>query len=104
MASLPIVPNPIVTVNVATIVAPFTPSYQQTGCFVSFGGTTLTPNTPSFLTQFSDLLLLLRAGGGVTNGSWTGGAGNVSGCTWSNGVVTLSITGTTGYSPGAQAY
>jgi hypothetical protein len=104
MASLPIVPNPIVTVNVATVVAPFQPSYQQTGCFVSFGGTNLTPNTSSFLTQFSDLKALLLPGGGITDGSWVGGSGDITDASWAGGYITLTITGSTGYINGTQAY
>ena len=44
-------PNSIVTVNVSTIIAPTPNTYQQTGAFVSFGGTTLATQTVEVLTQ-----------------------------------------------------
>jgi hypothetical protein len=96
MAGLAIAPNPIVTVNVSTILAPFTPTYQQTGALVSFGGTNLLPNTSSFLTQFSDLTSLRLSGGGITAASWAGATGTITAGTYNagTGLITFTATGT----------
>lgn len=48
-------PNSIVTVNVRTITAPTPNTYQQTGCFVSFGATSMKPMEVQELTQREDL-------------------------------------------------
>jgi hypothetical protein len=48
-------PNSIVTVNVATVVAPTPNTYQQCGCFCSFGATSLPAQDVAMLTQLSDL-------------------------------------------------
>ena len=64
-------PNPVVTVTVSTILAPSAPTYQQSGAILSFGGTTVTPSTPTFLTQFGDLTKLLVPGGIVLTAVWT---------------------------------
>lgn len=96
MAGLAAAPNPIVTVNVSTVLAPFTPTYQQTGALVSFGGTSLTPNSSSFLTQFSDLAPLIRMGGSITAASWAGATGTITAGTYnsSTGLITFTATGT----------
>jgi hypothetical protein len=64
-------PNPVVTVQVSTIVAPSAPTYQQSGAIVSFGGTTALPNTTKFLTQFSDLTAIITPGGKILTAVWT---------------------------------
>jgi hypothetical protein len=96
MAGLAIAPNPIVTVNVSTILAPAVPTYQQTGALVSFGGTNLTPNSSAFLTQFSDLTPLLRNGGGISAAVWAGATGTITAASYNagTGLVTLTVTGT----------
>jgi hypothetical protein len=48
-------PNAIVTVHVSIIEAPTPINYQRTGCFVSFGASSLIPGDTELLTQFSDL-------------------------------------------------
>lgn len=48
-------PNPIVTVQVSTVLAPTPPDYQQSGCMVTFGGTSLQAGEVATLTQYEDL-------------------------------------------------
>lgn len=72
-------PNSIVTVNVSTIIAPTPNTYQQTGCFVSFGGTTLAQQTVEVLTQRDDLDTVISPAMAVTA------------LTWNAGVVTCTV-------------
>ena len=72
-------PNSIVTVNVSTIIAPTPNTYQQTGAFVSFGGTTLASQTVEVLTQRSDLDEVLSP------------AMTITALTWNAGVVTCTV-------------
>jgi hypothetical protein len=74
-------PNAIVSVQVSTILAPYPTTLQQTGAIVSFGGTTVLPNSSVFLTQFTDLKPLLQGNGAVTAAAFT------------SGTVTYTITG-----------
>jgi hypothetical protein len=71
-------PNAIVTVQVTTILAPAPQNYQQSGVLVSFGGTTIVPNSVSLLTQFSDLSPLLQPSGGITGITWATGIATVT--------------------------
>lgn len=64
-------PNPVVTVTVSTILAPAAPTYQQSGAIVSFGGTTITPSSTAFMTQFGDLSKILVPGGKIVTAVWT---------------------------------
>jgi len=73
-------PNPVVTVQVSTILSPAPVNYQQTGALVSFGATTLAPNTQRLLTQFNDLKSFLQPVGAVTSAVLT------------TGVVTVTLT------------
>lgn len=66
-------PNAIVTVQVTTILAPTPQNYQQTGALVSFGGTTITPNSAKLLTQFNDLKPLLQTSGAIASIAWAAG-------------------------------
>jgi hypothetical protein len=65
--------NPIVITNVNLIVAPVPNTLQQTGAFISQGGTTLSSGTYSLLTQLADLTSLLAAPLAVTSLAWSGG-------------------------------
>jgi hypothetical protein len=65
--------NPIVIVNVNQIVAPTPNTLQQTGAFISQGGTTLSDGTYSLLTQLADLTPILAAPLAVTSLAWSGG-------------------------------
>jgi hypothetical protein len=65
--------NPIVQVNVSVQVAPTPPTLQKTGCFVSVGGTVLSPQASSFLTQESDLIPLLRTPEALTSLTFSSG-------------------------------
>ena len=91
--------NRIVTVNVATQVAPTPSTLQQTGALISQGGTTTAVNTLSFLTQLSDLTALLVTPKAITSMVWAGNVVTVTttvahGLT-NAGVFTLAIAGVT---------
>ena len=66
-------PNAIVTVQVKTIIAPSPNNYQQTGCFVSFGGTNLNPLEVQELTARGDLDLVAFAGVKIESLTWAAG-------------------------------
>lgn len=70
----------IVTVNVNLIQSPVPPTLQKTGAIVSQGGTILSPQQSSLLTQLADLTPLLR------------GARTLSALSWSSGIVTATTT------------
>jgi hypothetical protein len=102
----------IVTVNVNQIVAPTPSGLQQTGAFISQGGTNLASGSYSLLTQLSDLTPLLASGITLTSLSWATGiatatlptvaasSGTYNGTT---GLVTLTLgTALSGLAPGAQ--
>jgi hypothetical protein len=61
----------IVTVNVTLEVAPTPNLLQQTGAFLSQGGTTKSPGTSTLLTQLSDLTSILTASAANTSITWT---------------------------------
>jgi len=63
-------PNAIVSVQVSTILAPYPSTLQQTGAILSFGGTTVPPNSTTFLTQFTDLKPILQGSGGITSATF----------------------------------
>lgn len=69
----------IVLVNVAQQQAPIPPTLQRTGCFVSQGGTVLSPHNSGFLSQLSDLAGLLTAPLSIT------------GLTWLSSVATITV-------------
>jgi hypothetical protein len=71
-------PNAIVTVQVTTILAPAPQNFQQSGVLVSFGGSTIEPNTVSLLTQFADLKPLLQPSGSITSIAWATGVATVT--------------------------
>lgn len=80
-------PN-IVNVVVKQQVAPAPNTLQQTGAFISQGGTTLATGTYQLLTQLSDLTSILA--GSVT----------ISSATWSTGVVTVTTASAHGIPSG----
>lgn len=83
-------PNSIVTVKVQTIQAPTPNTYQQTGCFVSFGATSIAKSDAAELTEWSDLedvLILAQPAAEVV---------------WAAGLVTLTTAAPlpVNYAPG----
>jgi hypothetical protein len=66
-------PNSIVTVKVQTIQAPTPNTYQQTGCFVSFGATGIARNDAAELTQWSDLSDVIIASAPAASVAWAAG-------------------------------
>lgn len=78
----------IVQVNVSQQVAPTPPTLQQTGAFISQGGTNTAPNTLTLLTQLSDLTPVL-------NGSKT-----LSSLAWATNVVTATTSAPHGFTNG----
>jgi hypothetical protein len=78
-------PNAIVTVNVSIIEAPTPNTYQRVGAFVSFGATTLSAGSTSYLTQLSDLtqavmpaVPIVRQPQPVTSAVWAAGTVTVT--------------------------
>jgi hypothetical protein len=71
-------PNSIVTVQVSTILAPAPSTLQQTGCFVSFGGTNQPTGSITLLTQFSDLADILSDPMSVADAVWAAGVVTVT--------------------------
>jgi hypothetical protein len=63
----------IVTVNVSLQPAPLPSTLQQTGAFISQGGTTTTLNTLTPITQMSDLTAILAASKALSALAWSGG-------------------------------
>lgn len=70
----------IVTVNVSLTIASAPETLQETGAFISQGGTNTSPGTASLLTQLSDLTPLLN------------GAKSLSAITWTTNVATATTT------------
>lgn len=66
-------PNSIVTVNVRTIQAPTPNTFQQTGCLVSFGATTIASMDAAELTQYSDLSDVLIQPAAAAQVVWSAG-------------------------------
>ena len=83
-------PNSIVTVKVQTIQAPTPNTYQQTGCFVSFGATSIAKGDAAELTQWNDLEDILIV------------AQPAADVTWAAGLVTLTTAAPlpVNYAPG----
>lgn len=101
--------NQIVTVNVTQTIAPIPNQLQQTGAFISQGGTTGAAQSRALLTQASDLTPLLTTPLAITTIVWSGGTATVTttaphGLTTSS-VYTLTISGAvpTGYNGTYQA-
>lgn len=87
----------IVQLNVSQTFAPTPSTLQQTGAFITQGGTTLTPQNTAILTQLSDLTPLLVTASATTALSWTTGTVTVTtagplGIT-SGTVVNITIAG-----------
>jgi hypothetical protein len=84
-------PNSIVDVVVQTVQAPTPNTYQQTGCLVSFGGTSIAQMDMEELTQRSDL------------DNWVTPPEGIATQTWSSGLVTVStLAPMTGVTPGSS--
>lgn len=62
-------PN-IVQVNVSQTIAPTPETLQQSGAFISQGGTTTAVNATTLLTQQSDLTAILKAPAAITSLAW----------------------------------
>ena len=60
----------IVQVNVSITSAPLPETLQETGAFVSLGGTNTAPGTITPLTQFSDLTPFLAAPLAIESAAW----------------------------------
>jgi hypothetical protein len=84
-------PNAIVTVQVKTIIAPTPNTYQQTGCFVSYGATTLNPNEVQELTSRGDLDMVNDGSGNLV--SIAHPSAQIESLTWAAGVVTATVDG-----------
>ena len=82
----------IVTVNVFQVQAPTPPTLQQTGAFVSQGGTNLSPGTFSLLTELADLTPLIN------------GSEPISTVAWSGGVVTVTAASPHGFTVGSSIF
>jgi hypothetical protein len=82
-------PNAIVTVTVATVQAPTPNTYQQCGCLVSFGATTLAAQDVQMLTQISDLIGVT---GDVTQPGVIIQPDEVVSAAWAAGVLTVTTT------------
>ena len=65
--------NYIVNVNVSQIVAAAPSNLQQTGAFVSQGGTTTAANTVTLITQLSDLVTILSDSTTIVSATWAAG-------------------------------
>ena len=65
--------NSIVTINVSITTAPAPLTLQQTGAFISQGGTNLSAGTYSLLTQAADLTPLLGSSLLLVSLTWSGG-------------------------------
>jgi hypothetical protein len=110
-------PNTIVEVDVSTLLAPAPIEYQQTGCFVTFGGTGWAPQTTQMFQNYEDLIAVVEQPVNITSVSYQSGIGNgtanvvlpagnklLSGWTPSVGdVLTLCINGVTTGSPATTA-
>lgn len=64
--------NQIVTVNVSQTIAPTPSKLQRTGAFISQGGTSLSANAKTLLTELSDLTSILSAGKVLSTLTWSG--------------------------------
>jgi hypothetical protein len=84
--------NQIVTLNVTQTVAPAPSTLQQTGAFISQGGTTAAVNSLTLLTQASDLTAVLAAPLALTS------------LMWSTGVTTATTTAPHGYTVSQVVY
>ena len=70
--------NPIVEVNAFVQSAPAPNQLQQTGAFISQGGTTLAAMQDKLLTQLSDLTSILTQPLAITSISWSGAIATVT--------------------------
>ena len=84
--------NNIVFVNVSQTTAPTPNTLQQTGAFISTGGTTNTVGSLTLLTQASSLAGMLATGAAITS------------MAWSTGVVTVTTAAAHGLTVGANTY
>ena len=103
--------NPIVRVNVNTLIAPTPPTLQKTGSILSQGGTTLGAGKQALLTQLSDLTPLLAAAiplaslvqsAGVATATLEGASSDITSGVYNSGtgLVTLTLNQSIGVAPG----
>lgn len=71
-------PNPIVTVDVSLDLAPLTNNFQQTGCMISVGGTTVPVGTTAQVSTYAEGLALIIPPANVATMTWTGGVMTVT--------------------------
>lgn len=96
--------NNIVTVSVTQTIAPLPSTLQQTGAFISQGGTNTASGTLTFLTQLSDLTAILATPLALTSLAWSSGTVTATTtaphgfATSSTFEVTIAGTTPTGYS------
>lgn len=64
--------NNIVTVNVSTVAAPTPNKLQQTGAFISQGGTNTAPGTETLIKTMAQLTAILKAPLAITSLAWAG--------------------------------
>src|ERR1044072_3831322 len=67
----------IVQVNVSVITAPTPSTLQQTGAFISCGGTTRSTNSLTLITQVSDLTAILATASALSTAVFDAQAGKV---------------------------
>ena len=70
--------NNIVTLNVTQNVAPAASTLQQTGAFISQGGTTLSASSYQALTAASSLAAILPAALAITSITWSANVATVT--------------------------
>ena len=89
----------IVTVNASVVQAPAPSNLQQTGAFVTQGGTSTDPSTLTLVSTLAELVALLAPAKPITTISWTGGTVTVDTTAahgWSTGdVLAVTIAGVT---------
>lgn len=88
---------PIVTVNASVQQAPTPSTLQQTGAFVTQGGTTTAPDTLTLVSTLAQLEAILAPSVTVTSLSWSGGVVTATTATphgWTNAdVIPITIAG-----------
>lgn len=89
----------IVTVNASVVQAPAPSHLQQTGAFVTQGGTDTNPSTLTLVGTLAELIALLAAPVAVTSLAWSGGTVTVTTSIphgWTNGdVIPITVAGAT---------
>lgn len=69
---------PIVTVNASLVQAPQPNTLQQTGAFITQGGTNTAPNTLTTVSNLAELQAILAASRAITTLAWSGGTVTVT--------------------------